>query len=51
MSPRSPKASPWWTPHVHADRRPRLLLRNRIKATTRAFFDTRDFIEVDAAAL
>jgi lysyl-tRNA synthetase class 2 len=51
MNPRSPKASPWWTPHVHADRRPRLLLRNRIKAAARAFFDRHDFIEVDAAAL
>ncbi len=51
MSPGSDKASPWWTPHVHADRRPRLLLRNRIKAETRAFFAERDFIETDAAAL
>ncbi len=45
------EASPWWTPHVHADRRPRLLLRNRIAAAIRSFFATQDFIEVDAAAL
>lgn len=45
------EASPWWTPHVHADRRPRLLLRNRIAAALRSFFVAQDFIEVDAAAL
>ncbi|HEY4192849.1 MAG TPA: EF-P lysine aminoacylase EpmA [Mesorhizobium sp.] len=44
-------ASPWWTPHVHADRRPRLMLRNRIATATRDFFATRDFIEVTVAAL
>ncbi len=45
------EASPWWTPHVHADRRPRLLLRNRIAAAIRDFFAAQDFIEIDAAAL
>jgi lysyl-tRNA synthetase class 2 len=45
------KASPWWTPHVHADRRPRLLARNRIAAACRNFFAERDFIEVSTAAL
>lgn len=45
------EASPWWTPHVHADRRPRLLLRNRIAAAIRSFLADEDFIEVDAAAL
>jgi elongation factor P--(R)-beta-lysine ligase len=44
-------ASPWWTPHVHADRRPFLLARNRITAALRAFFAVRGFIEVEAAAL
>ncbi len=44
-------ASPWWTPHVHADRRPRLLLRNRIAAAIRAYLGARDFVEVDAACL
>lgn len=44
-------ASPWWTPHVHADRRPFLLGRNRIQSALRRFFDERDFIEVDTATL
>ncbi|MFE1598086.1 EF-P lysine aminoacylase EpmA [Methylobacterium sp. ID0610] len=44
-------ASPWWTPHVHADRRPRLLARNRIKAALRAWFTDRGFVEVETAAL
>ena len=30
-----PKASPWWTPDVHADRRPRLMARNRVAAALR----------------
>lgn len=46
-----PHASPWWTPDVHADRRPFLIGRNRIQSTLRRFFDERDFIEVDTAAL
>ncbi len=44
-------ASPWWTPDVHADRRPRLILRNAIKAAMRAWFAERDFLEVETAAL
>lgn len=44
-------ASPWWTPSVHADRRPRLLARNAIKAATRGWFAGQDFIEVETAAL
>jgi len=44
-------ASPWWTPHVHADRRPRLMLRNAIAAAMRDWFARRDFIEVQTAAL
>ena len=43
--------SPWWTPHVHADRRPRLILRNAITAAARDWFARRDFIEVETAAL
>ncbi|QPC93728.1 EF-P lysine aminoacylase EpmA [Mesorhizobium sp. INR15] len=43
--------SPWWTPHVHADRRPRLMLRNGIAAALRDWFSRRDFVEVEAAAL
>ncbi|MBZ9852464.1 EF-P lysine aminoacylase GenX [Mesorhizobium sp. CA13] len=44
-------ASPWWTPHVHADRRPRLMLRNSLAAALRDWFARRDFIEVQASAL
>ncbi|TGQ73271.1 EF-P lysine aminoacylase GenX [Mesorhizobium sp. M00.F.Ca.ET.186.01.1.1] len=44
-------ASPWWTPHVHADRRPRLMLRNGLAAALRDWFGRRDFIEVQASAL
>src|SRR4051812_28961886 len=43
--------SPWWSPHVHADRRPRLLLRNRVVAGFRRWFEARDFVEVETAAL
>ncbi len=51
MSAMNPKPSPWWTPDVHADRRPFLIARNRIQAALRAWFAERDFIEVDTAAL
>jgi len=43
--------SPWWRPENHADRRPFLLARNRIKAAFRAWFAERDFLEVETAAL
>ncbi len=43
--------SPWWAPHRHADRRPRLLLRNAIAAAVRDWFARRDFVEVQTAAL
>ncbi len=42
---------PWWRPDRHAVRRPRLLVRNRIAAATRAWFSRRDFVEVETAAL
>ena len=51
MTDTSPDASPWWTPHVHADRRPRLMLRNAIAAGLRDWFAQRDFVEVETAAL
>jgi lysyl-tRNA synthetase class 2 len=44
-------ASPWWTPDVHADRRPRLIARNAITAALRDWFARRDFVEVETAAL
>ncbi|UMY15770.1 EF-P lysine aminoacylase EpmA [Methylobacterium organophilum] len=43
--------SPWWSPAVHADRRPLLMARSRIAAQIRAWFAARDFVEVEAAAL
>ena len=44
-------ASPWWTPAVHADRRPLLLARNRIQCALRGYLAAEEFIEVDPAAL
>jgi lysyl-tRNA synthetase class 2 len=43
--------SPWWSPHVHADRRPRLLARTRIIAALRAWFAKEGFVEVETACL
>jgi lysyl-tRNA synthetase class 2 len=45
------KASPWWTPSVHADRRPFLIGRNAIQSALRGYFAGEDFIEVDTATL
>ena len=44
-------SSPWWAPHVYADRRPFLAARNRISAAFRAWFAGRDFTEVETAIL
>ena len=44
-------ASPWWTPHIHADRRPRLMARNAVAAALRGWFAERDFVEVTTSAL
>src|SRR3984957_12503025 len=44
-------ASPWWALHRHADRRPLLIARNRVKAALRGYFAARDFVEVEAAIL
>ena len=44
-------SSPWWAPHVYADRRPFLLARSRIAAAVRAWFAARDFVEVETAIL
>ena len=43
--------SPWWAPERHADRRPALLLRGRIKAVLRAYFEAQGFSEVECGAL
>lgn len=45
------EASPWWTPHVHVDRRARLLARNAIRRAIGTWFADRDFVEVETAAL
>lgn len=47
----SPARSPWWTPAIHADRRPFLLIRNRITRAVREAFEAEGFIEVEGAAL
>jgi lysyl-tRNA synthetase class 2 len=47
----APAASPSWAAHVHADRRPFLLARNRIVTALRAWFAANDFVEVDTGAL
>lgn len=44
-------APPFWRPDIHADRRPALMARGRIKAALRRWFEARDFIEVEAALL
>ncbi len=51
MTASTPAPSPWWTPDVHADRRPFLMARNRIQAALRGYFADRDFVEVDTATL
>ena len=51
MNASSEKASPWWAPDVHADRRPFLMGRNAIQTALRGFFAGEDFIEVDTASL
>jgi len=43
--------SPFWAPHRHADRRPRLLARARMASAVRGWFATEGFIEVEPAAL
>ncbi|MDE2361440.1 MAG: EF-P lysine aminoacylase GenX [Hyphomicrobiales bacterium] len=43
--------SPWWAPHVYADRRDFLKARGRIAAAGRRFFDDNGFAEVETACL
>lgn len=47
----SSSPTPFWRPDVHADRRPALLARGRIKTALRRWFEARDFTEVEAAIL
>ncbi|MDX6750359.1 EF-P lysine aminoacylase EpmA [Geminicoccaceae bacterium 1502E] len=51
MSTVAPAPSPFWQPHVHADRRPFLLARGRIVAALRRFFAAHGFLEVDTPIL
>ncbi len=44
-------ASPWFSPERHRDRRPFLMVRNRIVRAIRAWFQARDFVEVECASL
>src|SRR5690606_38597519 len=43
--------SPWWSPSIHADRRPILLARGRIEAEVRAWLAAHDFLMVDPPGL
>ncbi|MFT4097560.1 MAG: EF-P lysine aminoacylase EpmA [Rhodoblastus sp.] len=45
------EASPWWAPHVYADRRDFLKARGRIAKACRAFFQAEGFEEVETACL
>lgn len=45
------KTSPWWSPHVHADRRLLLRQRNRIRNAIRTHFEIAGFTEVECGAL
>jgi elongation factor P--(R)-beta-lysine ligase len=51
MTDKLPDSSPFWDPHVHADRRPLLLARGRITAALRAWFAANDFVEVETGTL
>jgi lysyl-tRNA synthetase class 2 len=42
---------PWWDPQKHADRRPLLGLRGRIKSGLRAWFEAQNFVEVECGIL
>ncbi len=45
------RISPWWSPDRHADRRPFLTARGRIKAAIRDWFTAQGFTEVEPACL
>lgn len=51
MSNLDTKPSPWWSPSVHADRRPILLARGRIEARVRGYLGDNDFLMVDPPGL
>jgi elongation factor P--(R)-beta-lysine ligase len=43
--------SRWWDKDIHADRRDRLIVRNRVKTALRTYFLSQDFTEVECGAL
>jgi elongation factor P--(R)-beta-lysine ligase len=45
------RRSPWWDKAVHADRRPLLIARGRIREAVRSYFGAEGFIEVECSAL
>ena len=49
--PQSRQPSSWWRPDKHADRRPFLLARGRIRAALRTWFEAEGFVEVETSAL
>jgi len=51
MPPPHTQPSPWWEADRHADRRPFLMARNRIKAAVRRWFEEQGFVEVDTSVL
>ena len=50
-TPPSSAPSPWWTPGVHADRRPFLIGRNKIETAIRGYFADQGFLMVDPPGL
>jgi elongation factor P--(R)-beta-lysine ligase len=44
-------SSRWWSPRIHADRRPLLRARGHIRTVLRGWFESLNFIEVEAAIL
>jgi lysyl-tRNA synthetase class 2 len=49
--PQSRQQSSWWRPDKHADRRPFLLARGRIRGALRTWFEAEGFVEVETSAL
>src|SRR5215472_2075159 len=43
--------SRWWSPRIHADRRPLLRARRLIRTVLRGWFESLNFVEVEAAIL
>ncbi len=43
--------SPWWSPHIHADRRPLLRARGQIQGALRNWFAVQGFTEVETGIL